>query len=63
MAKLCDPDIDMIVLPGCTSPEPSIRAIMVSYYAEFLSETEAVQTTDDYINAQNEICQSALSCA
>lgn len=60
MAKLCDPDINMITLPGCTTPEPSIRFMIFHYYKSHgVGHRESEVLADQYISEQDRICQAA----
>lgn len=62
MARLCDPDINIIVLKGCTSPEPAIRDMIVHYYESHgFSMKEACDITTELLSEHNEICNKSLS--
>ena len=62
MAKLCDPDINMIIMPGCVVPETSIREMVVDYYRRHGPWPDrADQYAAEYINANDEICQLSLA--
>jgi hypothetical protein len=61
MSKLCDPDINMIVLPGCKTPEPSIRQMIYHWYdSNGIGSEQSKLFTDQYLSEQNEICTAAL---
>ena len=56
-ARLCDPDTNMIVLPGCKTPEPSIRQMIYHYYESHgCGSQQSKLFTEQYIVAQDEIC-------
>ena len=62
MTKLCDPDINMIKLAGCSTPEPSIRHMIYQYYERSgMGSEQSKVFTDQYIDAQDVICQTAIA--
>lgn len=61
MPRLCDPDINMITLPGCNTPEPSIRDMIYQYYdRNGMGSQQSRLFTEQYIQAQDEICQESI---
>lgn len=61
MAKLCDPDIDMIKLSGQSGMEPSIRHMIYMYYFNHGPEPQrARELTEELIKQHDEICQRSM---
>ena len=61
MAKLCDPDIDMVFLDGANSPEPSIREMIIHYYVtNDFGRLEAADMARELIEIHDHICKKAL---
>jgi len=64
MARLCDPDINMITLSGCSSPEPAIRDMIVHYYISHgLSRNEAYDSMIELLSEHDAICKASHSPA
>lgn len=62
MAKLCDPDINMIMLPGCKTPEPSIRHMVYHYYdSHGMGSQQSKLFTEQYLAEQDAICQKSIT--
>lgn len=62
MARLCDPDINMIMLPGCSSPEPSIRHMVYHYYdSHGMGSQKSKLLTEQYLAEQDAICQKSIT--
>lgn len=60
MARLCDPDINMIVLDGCTRPEPAIKDMIVHYYvANGLTRSEAFDAMVELVSKHDDICKAS----
>lgn len=61
MARLCDPDINMITLDGCESPEPAIRDMVVAYYISGgLSRNKAFDAMIELLTKHDELLQEIL---
>lgn len=62
MARLCDPDINMIKLRGCLTPEPSIRDMVYHYYSSCgMGSQQSKEFTEDYLAQQDAICQESFN--
>jgi len=62
MAKLCDPDIDMITLAGCNEPEPSIRHMIYMYYDRAgMGSQQSREFTEELLLKNDAICQNSLN--
>ena len=56
MAKLLDPDIDIVIVRGSTTPEPSIRSMIKHYYQSHgCSRMDADSLARELIEKHNEI--------
>lgn len=62
MARLCDPDINMITIGECSSPEPAIRDMIIYYYVSHgLTRNQAFDAVVELLSKHDEICNNFIN--
>jgi len=61
MAKLVDPDINMICLDGHSSPEPSVRHMIEQYYQRAFSPSHSRRLAAELIDKHTNICELSIT--
>jgi hypothetical protein len=62
MARLCDPDINMITIGERSSPEPAIRDMIIYYYvSNGLTRNQAFDAMVELLSKHDEICNKFIN--